>query len=110
MILEIHWVFAFLVVLCAIVLGWTQMGRSVMAAVLGLQILIGIIAAALIHPLAPVIFIHILGALLALVAYMVARRIAARDGNGTIPLILSAVGLVLVLVTGYLGMQAVGRI
>lgn len=110
MILEIHWGFAFLVGVCAIVLGWTQLGRRVMAAVLGLQILIGIIAAALIHPLPPIIFVHILTALLALAAYMVARRITERSGNGAVPLVLSGVGLVLVFATVYLGMNAVGRV
>ncbi|MDQ2681589.1 MAG: hypothetical protein M3Y21_11335 [Candidatus Eremiobacteraeota bacterium] len=108
MILEIHYGIAFLVVLCAAVFSWSQMGRRVMAVVLGIQILIGIIAAGLIRPLPPVIFIHILGALLALAAYMIARRLTQRSGNGAVPLTLSVIGLVLVMLTAYLGMHAVG--
>ncbi|MGZ3497514.1 MAG: hypothetical protein ACXWNK_13810 [Vulcanimicrobiaceae bacterium] len=109
-VLEIHLVVAFLVLLLALFIGWVQNGRRVMVAVLGLQVLIGLIAAGMLGAshvaLPPAVWSHILGGLLAMFAYIFARRIADR-GKGGIALALSAVGLLLILSTILLGLHLV---
>lgn len=109
-VLEIHLVVAFLALLLALFIGWVDNGRRVMAAVLGLQVLIGLIVAGMLGashvPLPPEVWSHILGGLLAMFAYIFARRIAGR-GKGGIALALSAVGLLLILSTIWLGLHMV---
>jgi hypothetical protein len=109
-VLEIHLVVAFLVILLAVFLGWAQMGRRVMAAVIGLQVLIGLIVAGMLGashvPLPPAVWSHVIGGLLAMFAYIFARRIADQGKTG-IALALSAVGLLLVLATAWLGLHMV---
>ena len=106
--LDAHFAFAFLVLLCALVMGWVQLGRRVMAVVLGIQVALGLAVAAwdgVLHvTLPPRIWIHIAGALLAMAAYMAGRRVVDRDPSATVTgYALSFVGLVLVGFTLYYG-------
>ena len=111
---EVHLVVAFLVLLCAIILGWVQTGRRVMAAIIGLQVLIGIVYAAMLGPalqsVGPRIAEHILGAFLAMGAYIIGRRLGANANSRVVPILLSALGLLLALCTAYLGLKMHGRI
>ncbi len=113
-LLEAHWLLAFLVVFCAIVFSWNSMGRRVMSVVVGLQFLAGIVVAGVMgaahQTLPPVVFVHILCALGALVAYPLARRLGDRPGGGAIGMMLGTLGFVLVLVTFYLGLHMAGRV
>ena len=110
----IHWVFAFLVLLTAVTMGWVQIGQRVMVTVIGIQVLIGIVYAALLGPaisgLGARVGEHILGALLAMGAFIVARRLSRRGASRAIQLLLAAVGLLLLIGTAYLGLKMHGRI
>jgi len=113
-VLEAHLVLAFLVVFCAVVFSWNSMGRRVMSVVVGLQFLLGLVAAGMMgaahETLSPVIFAHILCALGALIAYPLARRLGDRPGGGPTGMALGALGFVLVLVGFYLGLHMAGRV
>ncbi|MHB8364005.1 MAG: hypothetical protein ACYDEK_05445 [Vulcanimicrobiaceae bacterium] len=113
-VLEIHLVVAFLVVLFALALGWVPLGRRVMVAVIGLQVLIGAIVAGMLgashHALPPAIWPHVAAALLAMFAYILARRIGERSTSHTAPALLGALGLALILVTVWLGWHMAGRV
>ncbi len=111
MLLEIHLGVAYLVLLLALFLGWVPMGRRVMVAVIGLQVLIGAGVAAVIRPPAMVIG-HIVLALLAMGAFIAARRFgeSSPSASRAMPMVLSAVGLILVIVTIVVGFKMVGRI
>jgi hypothetical protein len=110
----IHWGFAFFVVLCALLLGWVQMGRRVMNVVIGIQILIGIVYAAVlgasIAAKGEMLAIHVVCALAALAAYIVGRRLGERPNSRPAAIMFSAIGFVLVLVTAYLGLKTYGRL
>jgi uncharacterized membrane protein YccC len=112
-LLEIHLVVAYLVLLLAVFVGWTQMGRRVMTAVIGLQVLIGIVVAGMLgashQPLPPEVWSHIVGALLAMFAYIFARRVADRGSKGG-AIALSAFGLIVIAGTILLGFHMVGRV
>lgn len=105
-VLEIHLVIAYLVLLLALTIGWIQRGRRMMDAVLGLQMLLGVIVAVTLRP-PPIVSAHILLALGAMAAYMVGKRVADR-GPSHIPLLMSALGLLLVVSTIWLGLRMVG--
>lgn len=109
----IHWVFAFLVILCAVALGWVQVGQRVMVTVIGVQVLIGIVFAAMlgsgIAGLGARIGEHVLCALLAMGAYIAARRLGAAGSRGA-QIGLAALGLVLLGLTAYVGLKMHGRI
>jgi hypothetical protein len=108
-ILEVHLGVAFLVVLLAVVIGWVQLGRRVMVAILGLQVLIGAVVAAFIRP--PVLVVwHILAALLAMGAYIAARRIGEKERGVPAAGAFSALGLLLIGATIWLGWKMVGRL
>lgn len=110
----IHWSVAFLILLSALLLGWVQLGRRVMVALIGLQVLIGIVYAAVLGAAlatkGAILGVHIVGALLAMAAYMVGRRLAERGGSRLVPLALSAVALIVLFATAYLGLKMFGRI
>jgi hypothetical protein len=110
----VHWLFAFLLILCGLTLGWVQLGRRVMIALIGIQVLIGLVNAAMLGGVLGAktarFTEHVLGALLATVAYVVGRRIGAQSSSPTVPLVMSALGLVLLIVTAYLGLKTSGRI
>ncbi len=111
----IHWGFAFLVILCALVLGWVQLGRRVMVALIGVQVLIGVVYAGIVGAAlagkTALISLHIVGALVATAAYVAGRRLGERTGvSAAIPVALSALGLLVLLGTGYIGLVMFGRI
>jgi len=110
----IHWIFAFLVLLCAVTMGWMRVGQRVMMTVIGIQVLIGIVFAAMLGAglaaVGPRIAEHIAGALLAMGAYMAARRLGAKGASRGLVLLLAAIGLLLLIGTAYLGLKMHGRI
>lgn len=102
--LEVHLGFAFFVVLAALFVGWVQMGRRVMAGIIGIQILIGVIVSAWAgiahYPLPGTLWIHIAGALLAMFAYIAGRRLFDRGAQYRIAAIgMSVLGFILLLLT-----------
>lgn len=109
---DIHFGFAFLVALCALVFSWNTMGRRVMNVVIGLQILAGLALAGIIGmqhaPLPAGLLWHIVVALVALAAYVVARRAGERPGSGTVALAFSLLGLICVGLALYLGLHMAG--
>lgn len=108
-VLEIHYAVAFLVVLCGVIFSWSSMGRRVMNVVVGLQVLIGLVAAAIMGAqhlgMPPGIWLHLLLGLAAVAAYGFARRIGDRAGGNTAGLLLSLVGLACVIATFALGLR-----
>jgi hypothetical protein len=103
-VLEIHLGFAFFVFLAALFVGWVQMGRRVMAGIIGIQIAIGIIAAVLAGiarvPLPGTLWVHIAGALIAMFAYIIGRRIFDRSPGYAIPAVaMSLLGFIFVILT-----------
>jgi hypothetical protein len=113
-VLEIHLAVGFLVALCALIFTWNSMGRRVMNAVLGLQVLIGFVVAgmlgAALSALGSAVWLHIVCAILALLAYGFSRRIGDRPGGAGRGLALAIAGFVLVFVTIYLGWHLAGRV
>jgi hypothetical protein len=109
----IHFVLAFLVLLCALVFSWNSRGRRVINAVLGLQVLCGLIYAVPLvmqGALSSAIWLHVAGSLAALVAYGFARRLGDRPGGASAGLALSIAGLLCVCATIYLGFHLAGQI
>jgi hypothetical protein len=110
----VHLSLAFLIILCAVVLGWIQLGQRLMTALIGLQVLVGITYAAVLGSALKTvgghIVEHVLGALLAMGAYIVARRLGANSTSRTVPIVLAAIGLLLVILTAYLGLKMYGRV
>lgn len=108
-VFEIHYAVAFLVVLCAAIFSWSSMGRRVMNVVVGLQLLVGLVAAALMGmqhaAMPPGIWLHILLALGAAAAYGFARRIGDRAGGASRGLLLSLVGLACVIAAFVVGLR-----
>lgn len=102
--LEVHLGFAFFVFLVALLVGWVQMGRRTMIGIIGIQILIGVIVAAWAGashiPLPGTLWVHILGALLAMFAYIIGRRLYDRSPQRPAPAIgMSLLGFLLVVLT-----------
>jgi hypothetical protein len=110
LLIDTHFIVAFLVALCALVFSWNSMGRRVMNAVAGLQLLIGLILAGVLGarhtPLSPLTLVHLLCAVGVLVIYVLAKRLGDRPGGERIGLILGALGVILVFVTIALGLQS----
>lgn len=111
-ILEIHLYVAFLIVLLAVLVGWVQMGRRTLVGVIGLQVLVGVavagVAGANHLALPPQLWAHVLGALLAMFAYIIGRRLVERQPSQVaVGWLVSAAGLVLVLLTAWLGYHMV---
>ena len=106
---QIHLAFAFLVLLCALLLGWVQLGRRVMIALIGVQFLIGLIYAGMLGKATPPeVLWHALGAVLATVAYVAGRRLGDRSTSPAVPIVLSLVGLALLVGTAYVGLHMHG--
>ena len=108
-VLEIHYAIAFLVVLCAVIFSWTSMGRRVMNVVVGLQILVGLLLAAIMGAqhmaMPPGLWLHILLALGAAAAYGFARRIGDSAVGATQGLALSVIGLMCVVAAFAIGLR-----
>lgn len=111
---EIHLGVAYLVVLGAIVFSWNSMGRRVMVALTGLQVGVGIVLAGIAGAshvaLPPIVGLHIVLALLAMGAYIVARRMGDRPNGSAAALGASLLGIVLIVATIYLGFHMAGRV
>lgn len=108
MILEAHLGIAYLVLLLALFLGWVPMGRRVMVAVIGLQVAVGIVVAALFHP-SSIVIGHIVLAFIAMGAYIAAKRFGERTPAGAYPAIFSAIGVASIVLAIVLGFKMVGR-
>lgn len=110
----IHWAFAFLIILFALLLGWMQLGRRVMLALVGIQFLIGIAYLGMLGAgaaaLGSRLWLHVIGWLLATAAYAIGSRIGRTSASKVVPILLSAIGLILLVVTAYLGLVMHGRI
>lgn len=110
-VLEIHLGFAFFVFLLGLFIGWVQMGRRVLVTVIGIQILIGVIVAGIAGashlPLPGTLWIHIVGALIAMFAYIAGRRIVDRDpeGNRVLGWGISLLGLIFIVFTIWYGVS-----
>jgi hypothetical protein len=113
-LLEIHLVVAFLAALCALVFSWNAIGRRVVNAVVGLQFLVGLAVAGSMGAahvaLPPVVWLHLVIALLVLGAYGMAMRAGKRAGGATRALVLSIAGLVLIFVNIWLGWHMTGQV
>jgi quinol-cytochrome oxidoreductase complex cytochrome b subunit len=113
-IVEIHFVLAFLAALCALVFSWTALGRRVVNAVVGLQFLMGLIVAGVLganhEPLPPQTWLHLAIAVLVLGAYGMAIRAGRRAGGASRAMIFSIAGLVLLLLNVWIGMNVAGRV
>lgn len=108
--LEVHLGFAFFVFLLALLVGWVQMGRRVMAAVIGIQVLIGVVISAwagMTHvPLPATLWVHIAGALLAMFAYIAGRRLYDRSPHYRVQaVLLSVLGFVFIVLTIAYGLR-----
>jgi len=107
-VLEIHLVAAYLVAVLALFVGWVPVGRRVMVAIIGLQVLIGAIAAGVAganHLTLPkTLALHVIAALLAMAFYIVGRRVGDR-GATVHALVLSALGFITVIATIVIGMR-----
>ena len=90
------------------------MGRRVMNAVVGLQVLVGLIVAGLmgaaLGPQMASVGLHLLCGAGALVAYIFARRLGDRPGGARTGMMLGALGLVFILIGFYLGLHMVGKV
>lgn len=110
--LEVHLGFAFFVVLTGLFVGWVQMGRRTMVGIIGIQIAIGVVISAWAgmthYPLPGTLWVHIVGALLAMFAYIIGRRIFDRSPGKPIPAIaMSLLGFILLIVTVAYGFHLV---
>ena len=109
--LEVHFGFAFFVLLAAVLVGWVQMGRRVMSGFIGIQVLIGIVVAAWFGaarvPLPGVLWIHVLAALLAMFAYIAGRRIYDKTGKALPAIGMSLIGFALLILTAAYGLRMV---
>lgn len=106
--LEVHLGFAFFVFIAALFVGWVQMGRRAMAGIIGIQILIGVVISAwagMAHvPLPGTLWLHIVGALVAMFAYIVGRRLYDRAPEYRVPAVgMSLLGFVFVVLTIWYG-------
>ncbi len=107
--LEVHLGFAFFVFLAALLVGWVQMGRRIMAGIIGIQVLIGIVisawAGAAHISLPGTLWVHIVGALVAMFAYIVGRRIYDRGPQqyGVQAIGLSLLGFIFIILTIWYG-------
>ncbi|HKU66249.1 MAG TPA: hypothetical protein VJP85_00580 [Candidatus Baltobacteraceae bacterium] len=107
--LEVHLGFAFFVFLAALLVGWVQMGRRVMSGIIGIQILIGIAISAwagAAHIRLPgTLWVHIVGAFIAMFAYIVGRRIYDRNPKAySLPAIgMSLLGFIFIILTIWYG-------
>jgi hypothetical protein len=106
---DVHFVLGFLVALTALVFSWNALGRRVVNAVLGLQVLAGLalvgVHVATHEPIPQGSYLHIGGALVALILYGLAARAGKRPEGGRVALLLSIAGLLCIAATLYLGIR-----
>lgn len=93
----IHFILAFLVAICAAAFSWNALGRRVVNAVLGLQVLAGLFVLATqvaAHvPLGSKAVLHVGAAFAAVLCYGFASRAGRRAGGERTALLLSLLGL-----------------
>lgn len=111
-VLQIHLAFGFFIFLLGLIVGWFQPGRRLLVAIIGFQIALGVIVAGWAgarHITLPgTLWIHIVGGLLAMAAYIVARRLGARSITyRPVALAISLLGLVLIVFTVWYGSNLV---
>jgi hypothetical protein len=110
-LLEIHLGLTFFVFLLALFIGWVQLGRAVLIAVLGIQICIGgVIAAwAMVSNTAipGTVWIHVCAGLVAMAAYFIGHRIVARDEPRyrAVGWLASLCGLAFIVLTAWYGVS-----
>jgi hypothetical protein len=113
-VVEIHLVLAFLSGLCALIFSWTPNGRRVVNAVVGLQFLMGLVVAGVEganhETLPPLLWLHLLVAIVILGCYGMAMRLGKRAGGARPALLLSLAGLVLIIVNIWLGAHVAGMV
>lgn len=112
--LEVHLGFAFFVVLAGLFVGWVQMGRRTMAGIIGIQIAIGVVVSAWAgithYPLPGSLWIHVLGALAAMFAYIIGRRIFDRSPQNVVAALgMSLLGFALLVLTVAYGFRLTYR-
>ncbi|HEY5426814.1 MAG TPA: hypothetical protein VIJ77_09705 [Candidatus Tumulicola sp.] len=107
--LDIHFVLAYLVALCALVFSWNALGRRVVNVVLGLQVLAGLAVAGMLganHVSLPKgAAFHIAAAIVALICYGLAARFGKSPRGGRTALALSILGLLSIAAALYLGVR-----
>ena len=112
-LLEIHWVVAFLAALCAVIFSWNAMGRRVVTAVVTLQFIVGLILAGTLGPslttLGSTIWIHLVIGLVILGLYGMAMGASKRPGGAGRALAFSIAGMVLIFINIYLGLHMAGQ-
>ena len=106
-LVDVHFVFAFMVALCAVVFSWTPLGRRVAAVVLTLGLLTGlglILRHSILHePVQALTALHAFESFLALVFYASAVVADTRGANrwiGTALGLLGALTVLWILATG----------
>jgi hypothetical protein len=113
-VVEIHLVLAFLSALCALIFSWTPNGRRVVNAVVALQFLMGLVVAGVMGAnhaaLPPLVWVHLLVAIVILACYGMAMRLGKRAGGARPALWLSLLGLVLILLNIWLGAHVAGMV
>lgn len=112
-LLEIHLVVAFLTALCALIFTWNPQGRRVVNAVAGLQVLTGIVLAAVMgmnHVDMPSsVWMHLINAVVIMALYGLAIRYDKRAGGGHWGLILGLAGFAFVLLNIAFGWKMAGH-
>jgi hypothetical protein len=112
--LEIHLGVAFLAALCAVVFSWNDLGRRVVNAVVGLQVLIGLAVAGVMGtqhvPMPPAIGIHVVVGIFILACYGVASRFGRRPGRRGAAVLISIIGAIGIFYNLYLGWHMAGRV
>ena len=106
---DVHFLIAFLTALCALVFSWNELGRRVINAVLGLQILVGLVVLGM-HVRAHEGFHHelgwhVAGAVAAAACYGAAGAFGRRAGGARAALAASIAGLLLVGATIVVGLR-----
>jgi hypothetical protein len=113
-VVEIHLVLAFLSALCALIFSWTPNGRRVVNAVVGLQFLMGLVVAGVLganhEALPPLVWLHLLIAIVIMACYGMAMRLGKRAGGARTALLLSVTGLVLIILNIWLGAHVAGLV
>jgi hypothetical protein len=112
-LLEVHLVVAFLLAFCAIIFTWNPSGRRVVNVVAGLQVLVGIVVAAVMGmsriPMPSSVWVHLLLAVGIMACYGFAIRNDKRAGSGNRGLMYAILGLVLIVMNIAYGWKMAGH-